>query len=201
MNRSSVTVRGSDCDAGAPSMMPRSVSKPAVTKFRSIVAIRRPMSCRHAPDNIAPSGQNQNDSNHDRGKKWRGVGNPRYRPVLLFMRGLNGRSGRPRRMQRGGEFLAEFIELAGIDIADRPQIEARFPPMADVEALHGFVVDAADRGAQGLRDEQIDHVLAAAIDDRRDRLAVDVIEPAADQGKTLRGQVDHRRGNFELAVE
>src|SRR5580693_3924481 len=201
MNRSSVTVRGSDCDAGAPSMIPRNVSKPAVTKFRSIVATRQPTSRRRAPDNIDPSEQNQNATNHDRGNTWRGAGNPRYRLVLLLMRGPNGRSGRSRRMQRGGEFLAEFIEFAGIDIADRPQIEAGLAPMADVETLHAFVFDAADRGAQRLADEQIDHMLAAAIDDRCHRLAVDVIEPAADQGKTLRGQIDDRRRDVELAVE
>ena len=96
--RSSVTVRGSDCDAGAPSMIPRNVSKPAVTKFRSIVATRQPTSRRRAPDNIDPSEQNQNATNHDRGNTWRGVGKPRYRLVLFPMRGLNSRSGRPRRM-------------------------------------------------------------------------------------------------------
>src|ERR1700736_4328946 len=122
MNRSSVTVRGSDCDAGAPmKKMPRNVSKQAVTKFRSIVAIRRPTPY---PDNIARSGQNQNATNHDCGNAWRGVGKPPYRPILLLMPGLNGRSGRPWLVQRRGEFLPEFIELAGIDIADRPQVEA-----------------------------------------------------------------------------
>src|SRR6202035_5204459 len=73
--------------------------------------------------------------------------------------------------------------------------------MADVETLHDFVLDAVDRGAQRLADEQIDYVLAPAVDDRSHRLAVDVIEPAADQGKTLRGQIDDRRGDVELAVE
>src|ERR1700692_4815627 len=110
-------------------------------------------------------------------------------------------SGRSRRMQRGREFLAEFIELAGIDIADRPQVEASLTPMADVEALYGFVLDAADRGAQRLADKQIHHGLAPAIDDRAHRRPGDVIEPAADQGKTLRGQVDDRRRDVELAVE
>src|ERR1700730_66113 len=195
MNRSRVTVRGSDCDAGAPmKKMPRNVSKQAVTKFRSIVAIRRPMRCRRTPDNIARSGQNQNDTNHDCGKAWRGVGKPPYRPILLLMPGLNGGSGRPRRVQRRGEFLSEFIELAGIDIADRPQMQADLAPVADVETLHGFVLDAVDRYAQFLGDEEIDHVLAPAIDDRCHRLAVDVIEPAADQGETLARQVDDRRG-------
>src|SRR4029077_15885904 len=137
---------------------------------------------------------------------------PRNRSILLLMHGpsatstrcrswRSGGSGRPGTMQRGGEFLAELVELAGIDIADRPQIEAGFAPMADVEALHGFVIDATDRGAQRLRDEEIDHVLAAAIDDRRHRLAVDVIERAADQGESLPGQVDDRRRDVELAVE
>ena len=63
-------------------------------------------------------------------------------------------------------------------------------PAPDVEPLHLFDFRA---GSRRLRDEQIDHVLAPPIDDRGHRLAVDVVEPPADQREALRGQVDHRR--------
>src|SRR5208282_4033727 len=96
MNRSSFTVRGSDCDAGAPmKKMPINVSKPAVAIFRSIVAIRQLTSCRRPPHSIAPTDQNQNDTNHDRGNTWRGIGKPRYGAVLLLW--LTGRPFRTAR--------------------------------------------------------------------------------------------------------
>ena len=56
-------------------------------------------------------------------------------------------------------------------------------------------------GIGGLRHEQVDDVLAPFVDHGADRARVEVIEPAADQGKTLRGEVDHRRRDVELAVE
>ena len=95
---------------------------------------------------------------------------------MLLIAGLYGGSGRPQRAQRRGEFLPEFIELAGIDIADRPQVEACLAPVADVKALHDFVFDAVDRGAQLLRDEQIDDVGSALIDKRSNLFAIDGIE-------------------------
>ena len=52
-----------------------------------------------------------------------------------------------------------------------------------------------------MRDEQIDHMRAAPIYDRRHGLAVDVVEPSAEQQKALRGQVHDRRRDIGLAVE
>jgi hypothetical protein len=52
-----------------------------------------------------------------------------------------------------------------------------------------------------LRDEEIDHMRAAPIDDRRDGLAVDIVEPSAEQHETLCGQVHDRRRDIDLAVE
>ena len=44
-------------------------------------------------------------------------------------------------------------------------------------------------------------MLAASIDDRGDGLAVDIVEPSADQPEALGCQVDDRRRDVELAVE
>src|SRR5580700_4862162 len=120
MNRSSFTVRGSDCDAGAPMKIPMNVSKPAVAIFRSIVAFRdQPPSRR---PHYRPAG-----SKSERCKSRSRQQMARWKTSILancVVYGRIGRSGRPRCVQRGGEFLAEFVELAGIDIADRPQVEA-----------------------------------------------------------------------------
>ena len=73
--------------------------------------------------------------------------------------------------------------------------------MPDVETLDRVDLRGAPFGARRLRHEQIDDVLAAAIDHRTDGAGIDIIEPAADQRETLRGQVDYRRRNIEPAVE
>src|ERR1700726_944573 len=129
MNRSSVTVRGSDCDAGAPmKKMPRNVSKQAVTKFRSIVAIRRPTPY---PGQYSAVGA---ESERYKTRLWQRVAwrqktaihaNFAYRPILLLMPGLNCRSGRPWRVQRRGEFLPEFIELRS-DVAPENRHTCQF---------------------------------------------------------------------------
>src|SRR5215472_10721620 len=52
-----------------------------------------------------------------------------------------------------------------------------------------------------LRDEQIDYVFAALIDDRGDRLAFDVIQAPAKKGEAFRGQIDDRWSNVDAAVK
>jgi hypothetical protein len=56
-------------------------------------------------------------------------------------------------------------------------------------------------GGGSLRDEEIDHMRTAAIDDRSDGLAVNIVEPPAEQREALRRQVHDRRCDIELAVE
>ena len=104
-------------------------------------------------------------------------------------------------MQRSRDFLHELVEFVAGKIADGPEVEALLGPMADIVALDRPVGDGGVLRAQSLGDEQIDDVLAALIDDRSHRLAVDVIEAAAEQRKALRGQVDDRRRDVDLAVE
>src|SRR6201994_4012866 len=103
--------------------------------------------------------------------------------------------------QRGFELVAELGEFVGPDIADRPEVHALLAPAPDIEALHGFHPGRTALGVGGPGDEQIDDVRAPAIDHGTDRPRIDVIEPAADQRKTLRGEIDHRRWDVELAVE
>src|SRR5450756_1873547 len=81
--------------------------------------------------------------------------------------------------ERGLEFLAEFHELVGIDVAHRPEIEAVLAPAPHIEAVQALHHRAALAGTRRRRAEQIDDVHAAAIDDGGDRLGIDIIEPAA----------------------
>src|SRR5580658_8970706 len=104
-------------------------------------------------------------------------------------------------MQSGRYLLHELAELYRIEVADRPEVEPASGPMAHIVTLDGPSRHGGVLGAQALGDEQIDDVLAALIDDGGHRLAVDVIETAAEQRKTLRRQVDHRRRDVDLAVE
>src|SRR4051795_11878793 len=100
---------------------------------------------------------------------------------------------------RGFELAPEVFQLVGAEIAHRPEREARLGPAADVEALQGFDCGAVPLGA--LRDEQIDDVHAAPVDQRGDGLAVEIVEPAADQREALRGQVNQRRRDIKTSVE
>src|SRR5665213_897704 len=111
------------------------------------------------------------------------------------------RSPRRAALHRGLELVAEFGEFIGGEIGDGPEVQAALAPASDVEALEAFGLRRARLGGGGLRHEQVDDMQAAAIDDGADGAGVDVIEPAADQGKTLRGEVDHGRRHVEPAVE
>src|SRR5882757_3747339 len=111
------------------------------------------------------------------------------------------KSSRSTRPHRALELFAELGKLVGGEVADRPVIHAALAPAPDIESLQRLDFGGAAFGAGGLRDEQVDHMRAPPIDDGADRAGIDIIEPAADQRKTLRGEVDHRRRDVELAVE
>src|SRR3954466_3589199 len=102
---------------------------------------------------------------------------------------------------RAFELVAELGEFVAGEIADRPVVQAAIAPAPDIEALDRLDPGSAVFGAGGLGDEQIYHMRAPAVHDSGNGAGVDIIEPAADQGKALRGQVDHRRRHVELAVE
>ena len=73
------------------------------------------------------------------------------------------------------------------------KIQALLAPAADVEALHLLARAGRSPAPAACAHEQIDDVHAAAIDDRRHRLAVDIVEPPTQQRKALRGKIDNRR--------
>src|SRR6478609_4147723 len=116
---------------------------------------------------------------------------------------MTARSPLPRRpaLHRAFESLAKIRQLILGEVADRPVVQAAIAPVPDVESLHRLDFRGAAFCAAGLRHEQIDHVLAPAIDHGADGAGIDIIEPAADQGEALGGEVDYRRRDVELAVE
>src|SRR5437016_9299075 len=105
------------------------------------------------------------------------------------------------RIERSLKFIHEFLKLFRIDVADGKELETLRTPAADVKSRHRLGLCPVTFGASYLRDEEIDHMRAASVDDRSDSLAVDVVEPAAEQREALRRQVHDRRCDIDLAVE
>src|SRR6266496_3999476 len=105
------------------------------------------------------------------------------------------------RMECGLEFLDEFLQLFRIDVADSKEFETLRTPAPDVETLHRVELRPVTFGGSSLRDEEIDHMRTAPINDRSDGLAVDVVEPPTEQREALRCQVHDRRCNVHLAIE
>jgi hypothetical protein len=56
--------------------------------------------------------------------------------VRFFRSRKSSRTDRSR-AKRGGEFLFEFAQFAGIDVADRPEIEAVLAPVQHIEPMLG----------------------------------------------------------------
>src|ERR1700726_198243 len=102
-------------------------------------------------------------------------------------------------LNRGLELIAEFLQFLAVYVADRPEAEVRPGPAPNRETLQ-FFHRRSDPGTRSLRNEQIDDMGASLIDDRRDRPAIDVVETAADERKTLWRQVDDRGCYAETAV-
>ena len=96
------------------------------------------------------------------------------------------------------EFVDEFLQLLWIDVADGKEFETLRGPAPDVEPLHRVELRPVLFRARCLRDEEIDHMLPASIDDGSDVLSVDIVESSADQREALRREVHHRRREVEL---
>src|SRR5262249_5652697 len=127
---------------------------------------------------------------------YNGPNRPGYRTILAD----RNRSGRDRAVKPPAsstgacgtkslfEFCAEFLELFGIEIADCQQVQPLLAPSSYIESLHDLNLGRWQSEPLALRHKQIDNVHATAIDDRSYRLAVNKIEPAADQSKTFRSE-------------
>jgi len=59
----------------------------------------------------------------------------------------------------------------------------------------------AARAARARQEEHVDEVLAPAVGQHGDRPSIQIIEPATDERKPLRGEVMYRGRVVELAVE
>jgi antitoxin (DNA-binding transcriptional repressor) of toxin-antitoxin stability system len=103
-------------------------------------------------------------------------------------------------MQGAGNLLNELAERSAVEVADGPEVQPLVRPVAHIVALNGPRRDGGVFGTQSLRHEQINDMLAPLVHDRGHRLAVDVIKPAAKQREALRGQIDNRRSDVDLAV-
>ena len=104
-------------------------------------------------------------------------------------------------MGSGVEFLDEFLQLGGIDVANCPEFEALCVPTSNVESLHFVDLRALMFRRRFLRDEEIDHMHPTPVDDGSDRLAVEIVEPPTDQPEALGCQVDDGRCDVNFAVE
>jgi hypothetical protein len=89
-------------------------------------------------------------------------------------------------MERSVEFLDEVLQLFTVDIADSKELETLRSPAPNVVSLHCLQLRLVTFDWSSLRNEEIDHVFAASIDNRGDGLAVDIVEPSAEQRKAFR---------------
>ena len=72
-------------------------------------------------------------------------------------------------METDLEFLDEFLQLGGIDVANCPEFEALCVPTSNVESLRFVDLGALRFGRCSLRDEEIDHASGIFIPKSRTR--------------------------------
>src|SRR5579859_7610572 len=86
--------------------------------------------------------------------------------------------------------LDERLQLGGGHIGDGPKRHARPRPMLHLVTLVHRQLRASNRACRP--DEQVDQMLLVPVDQRGHRPIVQIIQPAANQGEALVGQVYHR---------
>src|SRR5947209_6690522 len=101
-----------------------------------------------------------------------------------------------------GEPPGELSQPLLAGVGDGPVRHSAFSPVKHVEALAlagDWRASGAVRGVGGGPGEKVDDVAVGAIDQGRDRMISEIVEAAADEGKTLTGEVDDDRRVVELA--
>jgi hypothetical protein len=81
----------------------------------------------------------------------------------------SGRRGRG--LQVSPEFLAKLVQLADIDIANRPEAEAGLGPVTDVKSTTRLADNVPVFGTWRRATNRLIHMMAAAVNDRRCGLA------------------------------
>ena len=87
----------------------------------------------------------------------------------------------------------ELGQLGIVQVGYCPERHVAVDPLMNVESSHRSVERPCERVIALWRDEHVDRVLLSLIDERSNRLAVDVIEPASDQRKSDRREIDDGR--------
>jgi hypothetical protein len=95
----------------------------------------------------------------------------------------------------------ELVQFHVVEIGDGPEGHAVASPVAHLEAAERARVRGRLAGIRSGPHEDVDRVLPALIDERRDGAAGEVIESAADEGKAERREIVDRRGEVQFAEE
>src|SRR5208337_4741260 len=85
--------------------------------------------------------------------------------------------------------LDEIGKLIGAKIGNGPERHAILAPMQEVVAAAAARCGAVARATAFRPDVKIDHVLAPLVDQRRDRLAGEIVQTPARQRKAFRREV------------
>jgi hypothetical protein len=96
---------------------------------------------------------------------------------------------------------AQQLELARIDVRNRPELEAALLPTHDVVAVAPCRNGKRPLVRVDRPHKHVDDVLPAPIDHGGDDPAVQVIEPAADEREALLRELDDRRGESDFSSE
>src|SRR5208282_809750 len=101
----------------------------------------------------------------------------------------------------GANQLRELVEFLLIQIRHHPAIHPRDHQLLDVVSMLRLDSLGARRGACRRPHENVDHMVAMLIHERRDRPAVDIVETAAHQRKSVFREIVGRWREIKLAVE
>src|SRR5215204_413692 len=97
------------------------------------------------------------------------------------------------------ELLTELGQLGVIQIGYGPERHAVADPVMNMESSNRLDVGTRERVIRSRRDEHVNRVLPALVDERSHRPPAEVIETPSDEWKADRGEINDRWSEIELA--
>src|SRR5260370_15110228 len=105
-------------------------------------------------------------------------------------------------MRRPGfELLLKSLQIVSVNVGNGPVVEVRISPMQKLIAFMRHRHCRSGCSCLPRPNKQVNEMLTPLVNQGRHRPVIEIIKAAADQGKSLTGKIDNRRGKIELRVQ
>src|SRR5437867_511240 len=97
------------------------------------------------------------------------------------------------------ELLLKSLQIVNVNVRNSPVVEVRINPVQKLITLARYYLRSSGCVGRCRPDKEINEMFPSLVNQGRYRSVVQIVETAADQGKTCIRKIDNRRREIEFA--